>query len=110
MKFSQLPIGARFQFEGKVYVKTGPIAAASEEGGQRMIPRYAVLRPLDGAAPVAEPGSPRSLDEATVLKAFEAFYGECSRLLEGGAPRLELAAARERFLVALARRPEPERE
>lgn len=30
MKFSMLPIGARFEFEGKVYVKTGPVAASTE--------------------------------------------------------------------------------
>jgi hypothetical protein len=113
MKFSQLPIGARFEFEGRVYVKTGPIAAASEEGGPRMIPRYAVLRPLDGSASAPGPRAPRSLDEATVLEAFEVFHGECRRLLEGGtgaAPLRELAAARERFMAALAHRPGKERE
>jgi len=30
MKFQMLALGARFEFEGKVYVKTGPLTALSE--------------------------------------------------------------------------------
>lgn len=102
MKFQHLPIGARFEFEGKVYVKTGPIAAASESGGQRMIPRHAVLRPLDGTPPPPPPKASRKLDEAQVLAAFEAFYGECTSLLDEPA-RLALAGAKARFLASLQR-------
>ena len=40
-------MGARFEYEGVVYVKTGPLTASSEEGGQRIIPRYAILKALD---------------------------------------------------------------
>lgn len=109
MKFSQLPIGARFEFEGKAYVKTGPIAASSEEGGQRMIPRYAVLRPLDGSVPVESPKAPRSLDEAMVRKALEIFFQDCDRLLDTSIEddgRLDearklLVLARDHFLTAL---------
>lgn len=109
MKFSQLPIGARFEFEGKAYVKTGPIAASSEEGGQRMIPRYAVLRSLDGSAPVALPKAVRSLGEGVVTAAFDAFYRDCGRLLEDTvedddsleAARRRLSSARDRFFAAL---------
>ena len=101
MKFQQLPIGARFEFEGKVYVKTGPVAAASDQGGQRVIPRYALLKPLDGALQAAKPGPGRKLDAATVSAAFEAFYTECARLLDEPA-RLQLAAAKARFLATLS--------
>ncbi len=101
-------MGARFEYEGKVYVKTGPMTAASEQGGQRMIPRFAVLKPLDG--PVAEPPKPdRRLDEAAVMAAFARFYGDCAHLLYGDesdvdkarASRAALEAARERFLADL---------
>lgn len=101
MKFQQLPIGARFEYEGQVYVKTGPVAAAAEQGGQRMIPRHALLRPLDGAPAPAATSPARLLDEARVLAAFEAFYAECLRQ-QDEAGRQALAAARERFLAALA--------
>lgn len=100
MKFQLLPIGARFEFEGTVYTKTGPLTAAADSGGQRMIPRHATLSPLDGHVPAPPPAPIRKLDEAAVRAAFEAFHGDCERLLDGqnGA---ELAAARQRFLEAL---------
>lgn len=104
MKFHQLPIGARFEYEGRVYVKTGPIAAATEQGGQRMIPRHAVLRPLDGGPPPAPSKPARQLDEARVLAAFEVFYAECLRQ-QDEAGRLALAQARERFLASLPEEP-----
>jgi len=109
MKFQLLPLGARFEFEGKVYVKTGPLTATTEEGGQRMIPRSAVLKTLD--APVAQtPKVARNLDEVTVTAAFEVFFADCVRLLHAAASdelqaqalRAELDAAGERFLAGLA--------
>lgn len=108
MKFQLLPLGARFEFEGKVYVKTGPLTAAAEAGGQRMIPRSAVLKPLD--APVVEkPKAGRKLDEAAVTAVFEVFFADCARLLQSAetdvlrasALRAELDAARQHFLAGL---------
>ncbi len=100
MKFQHLPIGARFEFEGKVYVKTGPLAAASDQGDTRMIPRYATLKPLDGMAPIVTPPPGRKLDEAVVLAAFEAFHAECAALLDP-ATKNQLDEARARFRAAL---------
>ncbi len=103
-----LPLGARFEFEGKVYVKTGPLTAATEAGGQRMIPRSALLKPLD--APAAQPAkSGRKLDATAVTAAFELFFADCARLLQTAetdllrarALRAELDAARQRFLAGL---------
>lgn len=110
MKFQLLPMGARFEYEGRVYVKTGPLTAANEEGGQRMIPRFAVLKPLGGATPEAAPRPARKLDEARVMAALEAFHGDCLRLMEEAgvsadeesALRAGLEAGRQRFLAALA--------
>lgn len=108
MKFQLLPLGARFEYEGKVYMKTGPLTA-SGEGGQRMIPRHAVLKPLDVVA-AEPPRASRKLDEAKVKAALEAFHGECARLLQSvaaqpeqaAAARAVLDAARQRCLDALA--------
>ncbi len=103
-----LPLGARFEFEGKVYVKTGPLTATTEAGGQRMIPRSALLKPLD--APVAPPAKiGRKLDAKAVTAAFELFFADCARLLQTAetdllrarALRAELDAARQRFLAGL---------
>lgn len=102
MKFQLLPLGARFEYEGKVYVKTGPMTASSEQGGQRMIPRFAVLKPLDAAPPAPSRKAGRKLDEAAVLAAFEGFYGECAALQADDADaRQRLEAARRRFLDSL---------
>lgn len=102
MKFQQLPIGTRFEYEGKVYVKTGPVSAASDQGGQRLIPRFAVLKPLDGTARADVPEkSDRKLDAAVVMAAFAVFCEECDGLLESAEAKSALAAARQRFEAAL---------
>ena len=38
MRLQDFPIGARFEYEGAIYVKTGPLTASSEQGKQRIIP------------------------------------------------------------------------
>jgi len=72
MRLQDLPVGTRFEYQGKVFVKTGPITAASETGGQQMIPRHAVLKPLD-PLPEKPPVSQRMLDETRVRDAFDEF-------------------------------------
>lgn len=99
MKIHQLPMGARFEYEGEEYVKTGPLVAAGPKG-QRMIPKYAVLKPLAGVAAPAPTPRRETLARADVLAAFEAFYGSCRSLVaEDGRPALD--AARASFLKAL---------
>ena len=100
MKLEHLAIGARFEYQGKVFVKTGPLTAASEAGGQQMIPRYAVLRPLDPPPPEDKPGPRRKLDEAKVRAAFDEFYRTCFRITDDFS-RPELEAAKQRFMAAL---------
>jgi hypothetical protein len=100
MKFQQLPMGTRFEYEGVVYCKIGPVSATAEQGGSRLIPRHAELRPLDGAVPAAPAKPVRQLDESVVLAAFETFFAVCLRQADESG-RMQLAAARERFLAAL---------
>jgi hypothetical protein len=99
MKLQDLPVGTRFEYQGRVFVKTGPITATAEDGSQRMIPRYADLRPLD-PLPEKPPVSQRTLDEARVRAAFDAFYRTCFRITDDFS-RAELEAARRRFIAAL---------
>ncbi|MBS1189716.1 MAG: hypothetical protein H6R10_1508 [Rhodocyclaceae bacterium] len=101
MKIHQLPLGARFEYEGEEFVKTGPMFATAREGGQRLIPKYAQLKvPGDDRAIGDRKAEP--LTRNAVLAAFEDFYSECRRIApEDRQP--ELAAARERFLKALGR-------
>ncbi len=65
MKFPQLPIGARFRWQGELYRKTGPMTAHAEtEAGQKLIPRSAVVEPLqDGPAKPPAAGASFTADE-----------------------------------------------
>lgn len=100
MKLQQLPLGARFEWDGQVYVKTGPLTAASQSGGNRLIPRFAVLKPLGSdRPPVQKPADPA---QQAWLEAFEAFYRSCQTLVEPHR-HPELAQARLSFLAELDR-------
>jgi hypothetical protein len=47
MKFPQLPLGQRFEYQGETLVKVGAMTACNERGGNtRLIPRSAVVIPL----------------------------------------------------------------
>ena len=100
MKIHQLPIGARFEFEGEEYVKTGPMFATSQ-GGQRMIPKYAVLKPLGGVDAAPDTGQSETVLRAEVLKAFGTLYLRCATLVPE-VNRGELEAARGAFLKTLS--------
>jgi hypothetical protein len=99
MKIHQLPDGARFEYEGAEYVKTGPMFATGN-GGQRLIPRYAVLNPLGGIEQVSEKTKDDFLSRADVRKAFDELYAECKCLVPEGS-QAALNDSRARFLDAL---------
>lgn len=112
MKFPHLPIGAQFEFDGKAYTKVSPLVAAAENGsGQRVIPRYAMLKSVGEPVQTTAAAHARQLDEGRVLAAFELFRTECARLLDeacaegdteqGAAFNAALAGASRRFWDAL---------
>ena len=73
MKLQHLAIGDRFEYDGKIFVKTGPVTASSENGGQQMIPRYAILKPLDvPARDDDKPGPRRKVEEKKELWVVQA--------------------------------------
>lgn len=98
MKLQHLAIGDRFEYEGKIYVKTGPLTASSDQGGQQLIPRYAVLKPLDAPVAGKSPASREKVNKAAVLAAFDRFYRTSERLCAPGS-QADLAKAREEFLA-----------
>jgi hypothetical protein len=98
MKIHQLPQGARFEYEGEEYVKTGPLFGTGK-GGQRLIPRYAVLKPLDSIETACGPKSD-ALQRSRVLSAFDAFYAECRALVPED-KQAALAVAHDRLMKAL---------
>lgn len=97
MKLQHLAIGDRFEYNGKVFVKTGPLTASSDEGGQQIIPRYAVLKPINPPPREEKPGLRRRLDEKTVRAAFDDFYQVCSTQVDDSVLPA-LVEARDRFL------------
>lgn len=99
MKIHQLPLGARFEYEGEEYRKTGPLFATGQDGGQRLIPKYAQLKVLGESEP-SRGGKTGAPTQAAILEAFAAFYAT-SRQLVPGDRHAELDAARERFLKAV---------
>jgi len=60
MKFPQLPVGQRFEYQGETLVKVGPMTACNERGGNsRLIPRSAAVAPLTAqTGPTAAPAPP----------------------------------------------------
>lgn len=100
MKIHQLPLGARFEYEGEEYVKTGPLTGTGN-GKQRFIPKYAVLKPLGDVGAVVPDEKDGALSRAAVLDAFEGFYAEC-RALVAADRQAALAEERRRFLQALS--------
>ena len=92
-------MGARFEYEGEEYVKTGPLFATGK-GGQRLVPKYAVLKPIGEVVRNPEVTTDKVLNRANVRKAFDAFYFDCKILV----PELHqesIEKARDRFLSAL---------
>ena len=98
MKLQHLAIGDRFEYDGKIFVKTGPLTASSDQGGQQVIPRYAVLTPLDQPAPGNRTAGRERVNKAAVLAAFDRFYRTSERLSDPGA-HAELAKARAEFIA-----------
>lgn len=100
MKINLIPIGTRFEYEGEVFTKTGPITATSDSGSPRMIPRYANLKPVGDMPPPPPPPPTRQVDAATIRTAFDAYHNVALRLADDFT-RPELEAARQRFLAVL---------
>ena len=98
MKIDQLPIGARFEYRGEEYVKTGPLFGTGQNGPQ-LIPRSAILRPIGKPEDAHESVNDR-VARADILRAFNAFYAEC-RALVPGEQQKTLELLRGKFLGAL---------
>ncbi len=98
MKIHQLPDGARFEYKGEEYVKTGPMFGTGPDGPQ-LIPRSAVLRPLGEQGNARDSGN-ELVARTKVLRAFNAFYAECRALVPGEQQR-ELELLHGHFLASL---------
>ena len=98
MKIYQLPDGARFEYKGEEYVKTGPMFGTGKNGPQ-LIPRSAVLK-LIGESEAARKVVKDCVSRAEVLRAFNAFYTECRTLVPDG-QQTTLESIHDQFLTSL---------
>ena len=114
MKFFQLAIGQRFEFEGQVYIKTTALLANHEQSGRkRMIRRSANVTVLGTGTAVAAPvaKAPQLEESSDVLTAFDAFYSHCLQCVLDMAAQADpqtleqvnasLKEARRRFIAAV---------
>ncbi|MGM0594381.1 MAG: hypothetical protein ACQETD_07590 [Pseudomonadota bacterium] len=95
-KFTLIPVGDCFEYQGKHYSKTGPLTAVSLEGNrQRMIPRSALVAPLGDETPSAPATLARNvrLDAETVMAAFEQYHNGCLEWLRLAEQELTPATA-----------------
>jgi hypothetical protein len=112
VKFPQLPIGERFEYQGETLVKIGPMTACNDCGGDsRLIPRSAVVIPT--GAPTATPPTVPTLTQALVREAL-ATWDERWRTAIGGldeatqvALEAALVAARREFADRLGLTADP---
>lgn len=83
MKFHDLAIGQRFELEGAAYVKTSPVLASREDGGEKkFLARYVVVQPLDGTERRPAERAEKMLRAEAVLAAFNAYHARCREALE----------------------------
>lgn len=75
MKFQQLKVGQKFEYQGKFYIKSSPLLARDTESGeQKLIPRYAAIM-VENSLPTTDAKKPaHRLDSKLVKIAFDKFY------------------------------------
>ncbi|MFO7594137.1 MAG: hypothetical protein R6X15_08860 [Pseudomonadota bacterium] len=79
-RFTLLPLGECFEYQGEQYSKTGPLTATKlKDNRRRMIPRSAMVMPLTDTAAPPPPDTSKSstLDAAATLAAFEHYHNGC---------------------------------
>ena len=111
MKFPQIGLGQSFRWRGETYRKTGPVTAQPlAGGGQQMIPRSAVVEPVDVAAP-ADKKKVSSISIAAVRAALDEMLDELTRHAQGLGEdeRASLLAALDEGRRQFERRLDPDR-
>jgi len=102
MKIHLLPIGAQFEWNGKVYTKIGPMTANTEKGGTVFVPKHAALKPVGGTTQAAAP-PPDTVALTDVMAAFDLYHQHARQLVAVDQLHM-LESAREHFLASLDNR------
>lgn len=115
-RFTLLPLGECFEYQGERYSKTGPLTATSlDNNRQRMIPRSAMILPVKGDNPAPQEPQPQEkklLPIESVTTAFDHYHQGCLEWLDlieatdaalASRIREAMAQARQRFLAELTK-------
>lgn len=89
-RFNLLPVGARFDFEGRSFTKNAPLTAVDESSNRRMIPRSAIVETAENA------GVPPTGAGKNLLAAADEYHRQCMNIigqLGGSAAPAELERA-----------------
>ena len=90
MKFQQLKIGQKFEYQGDIYVKHSPlIAIHSETGKQKLIPRYAAIVVTDTNLPAEDKTVSRKISSDQIQTAFDKFYTDVVDALAKASPDID---------------------
>ncbi len=100
MKFHEVLIGQRFEFEGEDYTKKSPVTAThGVSGRQKFIRRSAPVKPVsEELSPISRSGT--CLDADIVAAALDVFHSRCLECLGDLAPEVSeasIANAREKL-------------
>lgn len=97
-------MGQRFEFEGAVHTKVGPVTARDERSGRQCMVSRSAAASLLGASAPAPPAGWAALDSDRVRAAFDRYHAAAETALTVRDPeqvRAVLAPARAEFLAAL---------
>ena len=89
LKFGQLPTGKRFRYRDESYQKDSPLQARREsDGTTKLIPRSAVITPLDTeGVPITE--RPMRIERTHVERALKALETELTTAIARTEPALD---------------------
>ena len=90
MKFQQIKIGQKFEYQGDIYVKHSPLVAIhSETGKQKLIPRYAGVVVTDNDLPPKDKTVSREIKSDQIQTAFDRFYTDVLDALAKAGPDID---------------------
>ncbi len=93
MKFKDLPAAARFCWQGKKWTRDGPISAVATDGTRRVIPRWAVVEPLEVEPPTTGSDTWQPPHREALEQAIDTYEARVAQIVAEVALRFDEAEA-----------------
>jgi hypothetical protein len=82
MKFTQVPLGQRFRYQDRIFRKVAPLMASLDgEDKQQLIPRSAIVEPLDVPPDMAETETPENIPVAQLDRAMTGLARDINEII-----------------------------